>query len=1020
MPKKANRDAGLSVLADLGIIDDTSDHETTHSKPVAKGKKGKKSKGEIKTMKSSVVDDNESDNEKEMNGKQSAFSLADEHDSESEGQIKGKKGKKGKSTIKNKINVDSDSDDAGRGGKKGKKGKNKKEAIAIPVIEGDSDEEVIETSRNSKKNKKSKNKAVKRAEIIDCHEDDEEEEGSDSEANGPQESSTPIVEDVAEEMAALNVDEDSDEEEQTKTKSKGKLSKAERKKQKSAQKSSTKSVVTESIPPKSDDTQKISNESAVAVEEVHVNITPDEEPAAPPSENPPAATTASAQPEETDSGSKKPKKKEKKNKLLRNLDARKKELEEAEKAAREAEEAAAKEAAKNAPTKTKEKKKSKPVVPDDVDEEAVMRSTMFGDEVANEYGPPPTATVEPEPVAVSGKKLSNKEKKKLEREREAKVREAAYDVALMKASQEGAQFAVSQSAVDENDPQWQNALDISVPSLSISAHNKELFVDAELNIAHGRRYGLVGPNGAGKSTLLKMIASGELKLPPRIDYLYVEQEVLADDTPAVDAVLKADKERWVLLQEEKSIMKQIEESGSAVDEALDARLGEVHQQLAVIGASSAEAKARRILFGLGFTAEMQVRATKFFSGGWRMRISLARALFIEPTLLMLDEPTNHLDLNAVIWLDDYLQRWKKTLLIVSHDQDFLNSVCQEIIHLEDKKLVTYRGNYDNFKEQEATKRKQLQKAWEKQEKRLREMKSKGQTKQNAEKNLLKAKSREPGARSKKQAAAEVASGTGSAETKVELIKRPREYTVKFTFPEVSIISPPILEVRDVNFRYGPNLPWLFRGLNFGLDMHSRVCIVGPNGSGKSTLIKLITEDVRPPEGEVLKNPRLRIGVYNQHFVDRLPMDEDPVTYIRRMFNEETYQSARNILGRYGLEGHAHTIPIRDLSGGQKARVVFVELSLMAPHLLFLDEPTNNLDIESIDALCDALRAYNGGVVLVSHDARLIETTECQLWVVDDQNVEPWDSGFEGYREYLLKQLEEQLATIVPGSGERPK
>jgi len=145
-----------------------------------------------------------------------------------------------------------------------------------------------------------------------------------------------------------------------------------------------------------------------------------------------------------------------------------------------------------------------------------------------------------------------------------------------------------------------------------------------------------------------------------------------------------------------------------------------------------------------------------------------------------------------------------------------------------------------------------------------------------------------------------------------------------------------------------------------------------------------------------------------------------VTYIRRMFNEETYQSARNILGRYGLEGHAHTIPIRDLSGGQKARVVFVELSLMAPHLLFLDEPTNNLDIESIDALCDALRAYNGGVVLVSHDARLIETTECQLWVVDDQNVEPWESGFEGYREYLLKQLEEQLATIVPGSGERPK
>jgi ATP-binding cassette subfamily F protein 1 len=183
---------------------------------------------------------------------------------------------------------------------------------------------------------------------------------------------------------------------------------------------------------------------------------------------------------------------------------------------------------------------------------------------------------------------------------------------------------------------------------------------------------------------------------------------------------------------------------------------------------------------------------------------------------------------------------------------------------------------------------------------------------------------------------------------------------------------------------------------------------------------LITGELSPPEGEVRRNPRLRIGVYNQHFVDRLPMEDDPVTYLRKLFNDQTYQSCRNILGKYGLEGHAHTIPIRDLSGGQKARVVFVELSLMAPHLLFLDEPTNNLDIESIDALCDALREYNGGVVLVSHDARLIETTNCQLWVVENQNVTPWLQGFNDYRATLLRQLEEQLTTIMPGSGERPK
>lgn len=601
-----------------------------------------------------------------------------------------------------------------------------------------------------------------------------------------------------------------------------------------------------------------------------------------------------------------------------------------------------------------------------------------------------------------------------------KERKAEYDVAALKASQEGAQFACSQSIIDPNDPHWQNSLDVIIPSISISAHNKELFVNTELHIVHGRRYGLVGPNGAGKSTILKMLASQELKIPPRVDCLYVEQEVMADETPAVDAVLKADKVRWALVQEEKALLADLEK---APNEAKDVRLGEVYEQMAQIGAASAEAKARRILFGLGFDVEMQIRPTKYFSGGWRMRISLARALFIEPTLLMLDEPTNHLDLNAVIWLDDYLQKWKKTLLIVSHDQDFLNSVCEEIIQLEDKKLVYYKGNYDNFKEQEAVRRKQQQKDYDKQEKKMRELRLKGATKANAEKSALsQKKAREPGARSKQreEAAAQASGGLESAESQLQLVKRPREYNVVFSFPEVNILTPPILEVRDVNFRYNENLPWLFRQLNFGIDMTSRICIVGPNGSGKSTIIKLITEEVNPPEGEVRKNPRLRVGVYNQHFVDRLPMDEDPVTYLRRLFAEETYQTCRNRLGKYGLEGHAHTIPIRDLSGGQKARVVFVELSLMAPHLLFLDEPTNNLDIESIDALCDALKLFNGGVIMVSHDARLIETVECRLWVVEEKNVTPWVAGFDDYRRHLLKQLEEQLAAIMPGSGERPK
>jgi ATP-binding cassette, subfamily F, member 1 len=577
---------------------------------------------------------------------------------------------------------------------------------------------------------------------------------------------------------------------------------------------------------------------------------------------------------------------------------------------------------------------------EDPEKRAKLLSTMYGDDVFDEDARVPG---DEKAATILGKKgkLSNRDRRKLAKLAEAEEREKEYQEAMMKASIAGAQFAVSQTTIDPNDIQWQNALDIVIPNFSISAHNKELFVNAQLTIAQGRRYGLVGPNGAGKSTLLKMISAGELKVPPRVDYLYVEQEVLPDDTPAVDAVLKADKVRWELVEEEKTLLKQLEINPE--DDKANTRLGEVYEQLSQIGAAASESRARRILFGLGFDAEMQIRPTRYFSGGWRMRISLARALFMEPTLLMLDEPTNHLDLNAVIWLDDYLQKWKKTLLVVSHDQDFLNSVCEEILHLEQKKLQVYRGNYDSFKEQEETRHKQLIKDYEKQEKKLKELKSKGITKENAEKQL-KQKSRESGARAekKKQATAASTGGAESAESQITLIERPREYIVEFAFPEVKHLNPPILQVRDVHFRYRTDLPWLFHNLNFGLDMSSRVCIVGPNGSGKSTIIKLITDEAKPTEGEVLRNPRLRIGVYNQHFIDRLPMDESPVDYLRRLFNEETYQTIRNKLGKYGLEGHAHTIPIRDLSGGQKARVVFVELSLMAPHLLFLDEPTNNL------------------------------------------------------------------------------
>mmetsp|Transcript_27353 Transcript_27353/g.48420 ORF Transcript_27353/g.48420 Transcript_27353/m.48420 type:complete len:458 (+) Transcript_27353:1-1374(+) len=426
-----------------------------------------------------------------------------------------------------------------------------------------------------------------------------------------------------------------------------------------------------------------------------------------------------------------------------------------------------------------------------------------------------------------------------------------------------------------------------------------------------------------------------------------------------------------------------------------------------MGADAMEAKARRILYGLGFTMDMQTKPTKMFSGGWRMRISLARALFVEPTLLMLDEPTNHLDLNAVIWLDEYLQSWKKTLLVVSHDQDFLNSVCQEILHIEDLKLISYKGNYDSFKKAEAERLKQQIKAWEKQEKRLRELKKSGQSKAKAQEAVKKNNKREVGARTQKKKNQAIAAGTETAET-AELIKRPKEYTVKLEFSEVPELSRPVMEVNNVHFRYSPKHPIIFEKIDFGIDMDSRICIVGPNGAGKSTLLKLLTGEVDPTSGEVKRNPRLRMGIYNQHFVDRLPMNKTPVEHLRARFEDLEYQECRNRLGKYGLEGHAHEVVMRDLSGGQKARVVFVELSLQMPHILLLDEPTNNLDIETIDALCLAINEFNGGIVVVTHDQRLIEECDCTLWVVEKQGVTEWKEGFDDYKDTILRQLEEEV------------
>lgn len=341
---------------------------------------------------------------------------------------------------------------------------------------------------------------------------------------------------------------------------------------------------------------------------------------------------------------------------------------------------------------------------------------------------------------------------------------------------------------------------------------------------------------------------------------------------------------------------------------------------------------------------------------------------------------------------------------MSHDQSFLDDVCTDIIHLDNQKLYYYRGNYLTFKKMYVQKQKELQKQYDKQEKKLKELKAGGKSTKQAEKQTKEALTRKQQKGKKKGPQEE------ESQEATELLKRPKEYTVKFTFPNPPPLSPPILGLHSVDFAYEGQKP-LFKNVDFGIDMDSRICIVGPNGVGKSTLLLLLTGKLSPSKGEMRKNHRLKVGFFNQQYADQLNMEETATEYLQRNFNLP-YQDSRKCLGRFGLESHAHTIQISKLSGGQKARVVFSELACRQPDVLILDEPTNNLDIESIDALSEAINEYKGAVIIVSHDARLITETQCQLWVVEDCTVNQIEGDFDDYKREVLEALGETMVNKV--------
>jgi ATP-binding cassette subfamily F protein 1 len=624
--------------------------------------------------------------------------------------------------------------------------------------------------------------------------------------------------------------------------------------------------------------------------------------------------------------------------------------------------------------------------------------------------------------AAAGGKLSGKDKKLLKRGQEREAEEAETGIGALKVSAdadeepldarlEGFSLTLPSDAVDDS------GRDVVIKGISISAPEKPLIVNADLTLVQGRRYGLIGANGRGKSTLLRFLAARRIPVPAAIDMLLVEQEVAASDRSVLEDVLRADGKRKALLEEEEALFAALEADNVSDDvaTATAVRLTAVADELEAIGADGAEARARVILVGLGFTDAMILGPSSRLSGGWRMRVSLARALHAAPRLLLLDEPTNHLDLDAVLWLDTYLNtKFPKTstVLTVSHDRDFLDETCTDLILLtDDGGLEYHRGGLERLDEGAASRASKRAKDFALQQKMIKEERT-------------------------KHPALKMDKLTARLLAKLDiprLAEKPREYSVQFVLraPEDSRTGAGLsVDLRDVDFKYAGEASGHegafagFKKLNLSVDSNTRAAIVGANGSGKSTLLKLLTGDLEPQKGEVNVGSRLVIGYYDQHFSELKNAaggSMSAVDFLVSNYGEEiaNAQDARKWLGKFGLDSARHVMPIRDLSGGQKARVCFASIALRKPHLLILDEPTNHLDLESVDALVKGLEEYEGGVLAVSHDACLVNALSrnvegryadgmsVPLFVCKNSGVALERGGFDKYKRELAEKAEER-------------
>uniref|UniRef100_H0XIP5 ABC transporter domain-containing protein n=1 Tax=Otolemur garnettii TaxID=30611 RepID=H0XIP5_OTOGA len=496
--------------------------------------------------------------------------------------------------------------------------------------------------------------------------------------------------------------------------------------------------------------------------------------------------------------------------------------------------------------------------------------------------------------------------------------------------------------------------DVHIINFSLTFHGQEPLSDTKLELNSGRHYGLTGLNGIGKSMLLLLNGKHEVPIPEHIDIYHLTREMPPSDKIPLQ-VMEIDTEQAMLEREAELL---------AHEDAECEKLMELCKCLEELDADKAEMRASWILHGLGFTPAMQCKKLKDFSGGWRMPVALARAVFIRPFMLLLDEPTNHLDLDACVWLEEELKTFKCILVLVSHSQDFLNGICTNVIHMHNKKLKYYTGNYNQYVKTRLELEENQMKRFHWEQDQIAHMKNYLARFGHGSAKLARQ------AQSKEKTLQKMMA-SGLTERVVS------DKTLPFYFPPYSKIPPPVIMVQNVSFKYTKNGPCIYNNLEFG------VALVGPNGAGKSTLLKLLSGELLHTDGMIRKHSHVKIGYYYQYLQEQLDLDLSLLEYMMKCYPEiKEKEEMRKIIGQYSHTGKQQVSPIQNLLDGQKCRVC---LAWQNSHMLFLHEPTNHLDIETTDALADAINEFESGMMLVSHDFRLIQQVTQEIWVYEKQS-----------------------------------